>query len=72
MRESVGAKLSAQITWYGYSRMVYVRDSVEELLVVAGFRDVRHVAFRATASDHQGIVELDQRERESLFVEATR
>ncbi len=67
---SFGAKLVTQLLWYGYSKTLFVPDFVEEMLLRAGFGAVHHVGFRETASDHAGIVELDNRERESLFVEA--
>jgi predicted SAM-dependent methyltransferase len=67
---SLGGKLIVQMTWYGYSRSLYTFDFVEELLYRAGFRRVVRCAFRETASAHPEIVELDNRERESLFVEA--
>jgi hypothetical protein len=68
----MGGKLAVQLTWYGYSRSVFTSDHVEELLLKAGFRRVDHVGFRETRSGHAGIVELDNREAESLFVEATK
>ena len=37
----------------------------------AGFTDVRRCAFRQTASRYPDIVSLDDRERETLFVEGT-
>ena len=37
----------------------------------AALPDVRRCAFRATASRHAEIFALDNRERETLFVEAT-
>ena len=69
---SIGAKLVTQLLWYGYSKTLFVPDFVEELLVRAGFVAVHHVGFRETASEHAGITELDNRERESLFVEAVK
>ena len=69
---SLGAKLVTQLIWYGYSRTLYVPDFVEELLVKAGFSSVAHVQFGRTASAFPEIVELDNREAESLFVEATK
>jgi predicted SAM-dependent methyltransferase len=69
---TLGGKLAVQLTWFGYSRMVYVSESIEELLVEAGFREIRHTRYRETASGHPEIVELDSREAESLFVEATK
>ena len=70
--ESIGAKLITQLVWYGYSRTLFVPDFVEELLRKAGFDDVRHVAFRQTSTEHEGITELDNREAESLFIEAVK
>jgi SAM-dependent methyltransferase len=68
----IGSKLVVQLIWYGYSHTLFVRGFVEELLRKAGFGNITHVRFRETASAHAGIVELDNRERESLFVEATK
>lgn len=70
--ESLGGKLITQLVWYGYSRTLFVSEFIEELLRKAGFAEVTHVAYRETASAHSGIVELDNRENESLFVEATK
>ncbi len=67
---SLGGKLIVQLTWYGYSRSMYTFDFIEELLYRAGFQRVVQCAYRETGSEHGGIVELDNRERESLFVEA--
>ncbi len=69
---SLGAKLAVQLTWYGYSRSIFTYDFTEELLGKAGFEDVRRCEYRQTASRFAGIVELDNRERESLFVEAVK
>lgn len=70
--QSLGGKLVAHLVWYGYSRTLFVSDFIEELLRKAGFSEVRHLAYMETASAHPGIVELDNRENESLFVEATK
>lgn len=69
---SLGGKLSTQLTWYGYSRSLFTGDFIEELLFAAGYRHVDHCAFGETASSFPEIVELDNRERESLFVEAVK
>jgi SAM-dependent methyltransferase len=69
---SLGGKLIAQILWFGYSRSVFVCDFIEELLWKAGFDDVYPVGFRETRSRDAHIVSLDNRERESLFVEAVK
>jgi len=67
---SLGGKLVVQLTWYGYSRTMFTFDFVEELLYAAGFRRVERCSYRQTSSPHPGIIELDNREGESLFVEA--
>ena len=69
---SLGGKLVVQMTWYGYSRSLYTFDFIEELLYRVGFRRVVRCAFGETSSAHPQIVELDDRERESLFVEASK
>ncbi len=67
---SLGGKLIVQLTWYGYSKSLYTFDFIEELLYRVGFRRVVQSAFQQTVSDHPDITMLDNRERESLFVEA--
>lgn len=69
---SLGGKLVVQMTWYGHSRSVFTPDFVEELLHKARFARVTRCAYRQTASPFAEIVELDNRERESLFVEAVK
>ena len=69
---SLGGKLVVHMLWYGHSRLLFTADFVEELLLKAGFGGVHHVAFATTASPYAGIVELDDRAHESLFVEAVR
>jgi SAM-dependent methyltransferase len=69
---SLGGKLAVQLTWYGYSRSLFTPDHIEELLLRAGFVAVEHVGFGETRSRHAAIVDLDNREAESLFVEATK
>jgi predicted SAM-dependent methyltransferase len=69
---SIGAKLVVQLTWYGYSRCLFTHDFIEELLGKAGFSAVNRCAYQQTNSRHVGIVELDNREQESLFVEAVK
>jgi predicted SAM-dependent methyltransferase len=69
---TLSGKLIVQITWYGSVRTPFTWEFCRELLDKAGFRRVVRCAFRLTASAHAAIVELDNRERESLFVEAVR
>ena len=67
---SVGGKFIVQLVWYGYSKTFFTSDFIEELLFKAGFGRVEHVAYQVTASEFEGITELDNRQDESLFVEA--
>lgn len=67
---SLGAKLVTQIIWYGSVRTPMTFAFVRECLEGAGFRDVQRCGYRRSASGIVDIVALDNRERESLFVEA--
>jgi SAM-dependent methyltransferase len=69
---TLSGKLIVQITWYGSVRTPFNWEFARELLLDVGFRDVVRCAYRETASGHADIVELDNRERESLFVEAVK
>ncbi|MBA3777910.1 MAG: class I SAM-dependent methyltransferase [Chloroflexi bacterium] len=69
---SLGGKLVVQLLWYGYSRTVFTHDFTTELLLRAGFRSVHRCTYRETASGQPGIVELDNREMESLFIEGVK
>ena len=70
--ESLGAKLVVQVIWYGYSRTLFTHEFIEEMLVRAGFSRVSHCSYKATGSPYPEIVALDNREQESLFVEAVK
>lgn len=67
---SLGGKLIVQMLWYGHSRSMFTYAFIEELLRRAGFRHVSRSRYKTTRSAYPEIVELDRRERESLFVEA--
>jgi predicted SAM-dependent methyltransferase len=67
---SIGAKFVTQMIWFGYSRSLFVYDFTKELLEKAGYARVERCAYRQTAGPFAEIVELDNREGESLFVEA--
>jgi SAM-dependent methyltransferase len=69
---SLGGKLVTQLLWYGHSRSLFTADFIEELLRKARFGEIAHCGFRETTSRFPGIVQLDDRERESLFVEAVK
>jgi SAM-dependent methyltransferase len=69
---SPGAKLVAQIVWHNDIATPFTYDLAAEALAKAGFGAVQRCAFRQTRSRFPAIVDLDNRERESFFVEATR
>jgi hypothetical protein len=67
---AAGAKLVVQAIWYGSVRTPFTFDFAAEQLARAGFRDVVRCAFHETRSARPDVAALDNRERESLFVEA--
>ncbi len=69
---SLGGKMILYLTRYGYSCSLYTFDSIEELLLRAGFRRVVRCGLGESTSEYPGITELDNREAESLFVEAVK
>jgi predicted SAM-dependent methyltransferase len=70
--KSLGGKFIVHMLWYGHSQVLFTRDFIEELLLKAEFARVTQCQYRETASPHADIVELDNREEESLFVEAVK
>lgn len=68
--KSFGAKFIVHLIWYGYTRTFFTHDFLEELLLRAGFRQVSRCRYKETQSPYPDILELDNREEESLFVEA--
>lgn len=69
---SPGGKFVVHMLWYGWSVTLFTEDFIEELLEKAGFREISSCKFRETTSRWPEIVELDNREAESLFVEAVK
>jgi ubiquinone/menaquinone biosynthesis C-methylase UbiE len=69
---SLGGKMIVQLTWFGRSRSMFTWEFCEELLSRNRFREIVRCGFRETRSPLPGIVELDNRELESLFVEASK
>lgn len=67
---SIGAKLITQIIWYGSVRTPCTYDFIAEWLAAAGFAEIERVPFGASRMD--GLAALDNRERESLFIEAVK
>ena len=69
---SVDGKFVVQMTWYGTNLMMFTFGFARELLERAGFRDVRRTQYGQTMSHFPEIVELDNRPKESFFVEAVK
>jgi len=67
-----GAKLVTQIIWYGSVRTPFTFEFADEWLRKAGFGDVVRCAYKQTKSPYTDIVALDNRERETLFIEAVK
>ncbi|WP_157268546.1 class I SAM-dependent methyltransferase [Azohydromonas aeria] len=67
---SIGAKLVTQLIWYGSVHTPFNYEFAQELLQDAGFHDIRRCAFHESACGIPGITDLDNRERESFFIEA--
>ena len=67
---SLGSKFVVHLIWYGYTR-TFTHDFMEEHLYKAGFTRVDRCAYRETRSPYPGIVELDNREEESLLSRRT-
>jgi predicted SAM-dependent methyltransferase len=72
MAKTISGKMITQLLWYSISRCMFTTEFATELLERGGFRDVQGCGFRKTNSSFPGIVELDDRECESFFVEATK
>jgi SAM-dependent methyltransferase len=68
----LGAKLVTQAIWYGSVRTPMTWDFIAEWLARAGFIGVRRLAFGVTDCPDALLASLDNRERESLCVEARR
>lgn len=67
---SIGAKLVTQVIWYGSVRTPCNFGFLEESLHGAGFAGVARRGFGQSSFD--GLASLDNRARESLFVEAVK
>jgi hypothetical protein len=61
-----------QIIWYGSVRTPFTTDFAAELLQRAGFVSITRCAFGQTVSGDPELHRLDNRERESFFIEARR
>jgi predicted SAM-dependent methyltransferase len=67
-----GGRFITQMLWYGYSRSLFTADFSTELLTRAGYANIVLCEAHRTASRFAHIVELDNRESESFYIEATK
>jgi hypothetical protein len=67
-----GGRFVTQVLWYGYSRSLFTADFTAELLAKAGFAEIAVREPHRTGSGFDEIVALDNRERESFYIEAAR
>lgn len=70
--ECLSGKMITQLLWFGQSRCMFTAEFARELLARNGFASISPCAFRETKSPHRGITDLDDRELESLFIEAVK
>lgn len=66
----IDAKLCTYITWFGTQKSVFTARYLQALLIQAGYRDVTTCRFKQTCSNDRHITDLDDREHESIFMEA--
>jgi ubiquinone/menaquinone biosynthesis C-methylase UbiE len=69
---SLSGKMIVQLLWYGVSRCLFTFEFMEEMLARNGFTNIQRCSFRQTQSHHLVITDLDDREVESFFVEASK
>lgn len=67
--QTLEGRFIRHILWYGYTRTLFTPEFAGELMERAGFVAVRECSYGMTDSRHPEIVELDNREDESFFVE---
>jgi predicted SAM-dependent methyltransferase len=70
--QSHGGRFIVHMLWYGYSRSLFTVDFAQELLERSGYVDVCECRYGVSASGIEQITDLDNRPRESFFIEARR
>lgn len=68
--DTIGGNFITHIVWHGYTKTPFTYEFAEELLLKAGFADVRRVGYLHTVSPYPEIVELESRAGRSSYVEA--
>ena len=70
--DTLGGQLIAHLLWYGYNTTLFTTDFAVSLLERSGYSRVDVCDYLLTKSDHPEIVELDNREHESIYIEGVR
>jgi SAM-dependent methyltransferase len=70
--QSIDHKFCAWLTWYNSNLSIITYPLLEARVLTNGFARLERVAFGKTNSDHKGITLCDDRESESMFVEAVK
>ncbi len=68
--KTLSGKMIVQLLWYGRSRCLFTPEFTMELLERCGYQSIQLCSFRESRSEYPGIIELDDRELESFFIEA--
>jgi predicted SAM-dependent methyltransferase len=69
---TLGGQFIVHMLWYGYSVTLFTEEFATSLLERAGFGRVDVCSIGRTAGPFSEIVELDNREHESLYIEAVK
>ncbi len=67
---TISGDFIAQILGWGHAKTLFTYEFAEELVMSVNFRSCHRVRYRETTSRYSGIVELDDRQGESFFLEA--
>jgi SAM-dependent methyltransferase len=67
--DTLSGDFITHILWYNCTRTLFTYEFAVELLRKSGFEDVRRASYRQTNSRYPELVELDNREQESFFLE---
>lgn len=70
IESSLDGAFCVYVTQAGATRSVFTRSHLADLLVRAGWAEPHRMPFGVTRTPYAGIVDLDDREDESLIVEA--
>jgi predicted SAM-dependent methyltransferase len=70
--DGLGARFCTWVTWFGTHKSIFTHEYLETLLDEAGFTYTYIVEYKESATDLDGITDLDDRQMESLFVEAVK